>query len=603
MCKERAELDGHNVVNCYSDHAISGASMMRPGIQMMMQDAASGQFTAVYAEALDRMSRDQEDIAAIFKRLSFSDVSITTLSEGEISQLHIGLKGTMNALFLKDLADKTRRGLRGRVEQGKSGGGKCYGYDVIPGEEKGGRTINEMEAAIVMRICQDYADGKSPKAIAHQLNKEGVPGPTGKGWGPSTINGNRNRGTGILNNELYIGRLVWNRLRYVKDPATGKRVSKVNEERDWIIQDVPELRIVSEDLWQAVRDRQGKLNAHQKPFWAKQRPKNLFSGLIKCGCCGGGYSMISQTHLGCSNARNKGTCDNRKGFKRDTLDQDVLKALRTHLMDPDLCELFCKEYTAHLNELRRNHNVSLEGHKQELQQTKKKLDQMVDAISEGAPVAPIKDKMHTLEARRIELEAMLQDVAEAPPLLHPSMAERYHTQVKNLLEALNAEDSRPEAAELIRSLIEKIVLTPDEREDRLVVDLHGDLAGILAISASHPSHLKFDETEILKHKKLLEPVKASGAFETDDQQVSVVLGAGFENLRPSGYEPCGRAGLLRAGHAIPVSGGRCVALIWNGRSAALAVSSARRSERIRQTKIAPHVRGFDFLRFGCGSRI
>jgi hypothetical protein len=83
----------------------------------------------------------------------------------------------------------------------------------------------------------------------------------------------------------------------------------------------------------------------------------------------------------------------------------------------------------------------------------------------------------------------------------------------------------------------------------------------------------------------------------------LVLGAGFENLRPSGYEPCGRAGLLRAGHAIPVSGGRCVALIWNGRSAALAVSSARRSERIRQTKIAPHVRGFDFLRFGCGSLI
>jgi site-specific DNA recombinase len=197
-------------------------------------------------------------------------------------------------------------------------------------------------------------------------------------------------------------------------------------------------------------------------------------------------------------------------------------------MDPDLCELFCQEYTAHLNELRRNHNVSLEGHRQELQQTKKKLDQMVDAIAEGAPVAPIKDKMHALEARRIELEAMLQDVEVAPPLLHPSMAERYHTQVKDLLNALNAEDSRPEASELIRSLIEKIVLTPDEREDRLVVDLHGDLAGILAISADHPSQHKFDETEIIKHKKLLEPVKASGAFETDDQQVKLVAGAGFE---------------------------------------------------------------------------
>jgi hypothetical protein len=45
-----------------------------------------------------------------------------TLSECDINELHIGLKGTMDALYLKDLADKTRRGLRGRVENGKSGG-------------------------------------------------------------------------------------------------------------------------------------------------------------------------------------------------------------------------------------------------------------------------------------------------------------------------------------------------------------------------------------------------------------------------------------------------------------------------------------------------
>lgn len=75
---------------------------MRPGIQMLVQDAAAGKFEEVVAEALDRISRDQEDIAAEFKRLSFAGIKINTLSEGEISQLHIFLKGTMNALFLKD---------------------------------------------------------------------------------------------------------------------------------------------------------------------------------------------------------------------------------------------------------------------------------------------------------------------------------------------------------------------------------------------------------------------------------------------------------------------------------------------------------------------
>ena len=72
----------------------------------------------ILAEALDRISRDQEDIAGIYKRMRYADVKMFTLSEGEISELHVGLKGTMNALFLKDLADKTRRGQRGRVEAG-----------------------------------------------------------------------------------------------------------------------------------------------------------------------------------------------------------------------------------------------------------------------------------------------------------------------------------------------------------------------------------------------------------------------------------------------------------------------------------------------------
>ena len=77
---------------------------------------------AILAESLDRISRDQEDIAGVYKRMTFADAKVVTLSEGGISELHIGLKGTMGALYLKDLADKTRRGLRGRVEDGKSGG-------------------------------------------------------------------------------------------------------------------------------------------------------------------------------------------------------------------------------------------------------------------------------------------------------------------------------------------------------------------------------------------------------------------------------------------------------------------------------------------------
>src|SRR5262249_35517147 len=231
VCRQRIEREGWQLLATYSDAATSGASRLRPGFQKLLEDARAGAFNVVVAEALDRLSRDLEHIAALYKQLRFHGVRILTLAEGEISELHVGLKGTMNALFLKDLAAKTHRGLEGRVREGRSGGGICYGYDIAQEHDArgelipGGRQIHDAEAAIVLRIFTEFANGKSPRRIALDLNKEGIDGPQGAGWGASTINGNAARGTGILNNELYIGRLVWNRLQYVKDPRTGKRVS------------------------------------------------------------------------------------------------------------------------------------------------------------------------------------------------------------------------------------------------------------------------------------------------------------------------------------------------------------------------------------------
>lgn len=128
---ERAEREGWKIVDSYCDRSISGASLIRPGIQALMADAQESRFDIVLSESLDRISRDQENIAGIYKRFTFADVRIVTLSEGGISELHICLKGTMRALYLKDLADKTRRGLRGCIEEGKSGGGNSYGYRFI----------------------------------------------------------------------------------------------------------------------------------------------------------------------------------------------------------------------------------------------------------------------------------------------------------------------------------------------------------------------------------------------------------------------------------------------------------------------------------------
>jgi DNA invertase Pin-like site-specific DNA recombinase len=122
---------GWRLVATYTDRAVSGASFLRPGYQQVLHEAPQQVFDVVVAEALDRISRDQADTATFYKHLSFHGIQLVTLTEGHIDELHVGLKGTMNALYLKDLAMKTRRGLEGRVRAGRSGGGLCFGYDVV----------------------------------------------------------------------------------------------------------------------------------------------------------------------------------------------------------------------------------------------------------------------------------------------------------------------------------------------------------------------------------------------------------------------------------------------------------------------------------------
>ena len=520
-CQARIEAEGWTLVETYSDHAISGASLLRAGYQAMLEDARAGRLDIVIAEALDRLSRDQEDVAALYKQLSFSGVTLITLSEGEISELHVGLKGTMNALFLKDLALKTHRGLAGRVRSGKSGGGKAYGYDVVreldeDGEPvRGNQTINQAEARVVERIFRDYINGKSPRAIAITLNKEMVPGPTGKGWTASTIIGNRKRGTGILNNQLYVGKRIWNRLCYRRDPNTRKRVSQLNPREDWLIVEVPDLRIMEDQPWmnvQALQEDRSRPTCHDKgpaPDWRHRRPKHLFSGLIKCATCGGGMTLISRVYYGCAANRNKGTCKNRLTLRLDRLEETVLRGLQENLVTPELTEVFVREYTKEINRLRADASAIHSQSRQRLDDINRRVANIVDAIATGRAGTALLDKLEILESEKTELEATQSQPAPEPVRLHPNIAEHYVTKVNDLRNYLNKEDSREEAAEILRSLVDEIRLHPID--GKLQIELVGDLATLLS----------FAETKGTGNKK-------PGSSRDPGRTKWLVAGAGFE---------------------------------------------------------------------------
>lgn len=479
LARQRAEREGWTVVEVYSDAAISGAGMHnRPGLLDMMVAAKARQFDIVLVESLDRLSRDLEDIAGLHKRLSAWDVKIVTLADGEVSTMHVGLKGLFAKLFLEDLAQKTRRGQIGRVKAGRIPGGLCYGYDIVRTEgDRGRRVINPEEAAIVRRIFAEYTSGASPRSIAARLNAEGVPPPRGRYWNSSTLNGSRQRANGILNNRLYIGELVYNRQRFIKDPETGKRVSRLNPPSEWIVQEVPELAIVDRDVFEEAQ----RLRAASStgPLHRTRRPKHLLSGLVQCGSCGQAMIIVNRGRLACSGRINKGICDMRRTIHHKEIEARVLDALRNHLLAPDVVAAVIEEYRVERERLRAERARAFRNIERELAVIDGKIARLVAAIEQADDGGrALVERLTALEAERKAILARAPaPIPDEKLALHPQIADLYRREVMEIQRALESDgDVKRDVLTRVRNLIREVTVYATPPGTPLELRLSGDLA-------------------------------------------------------------------------------------------------------------------------------
>ncbi|WP_375782567.1 recombinase family protein [Silvibacterium bohemicum] len=337
VCRKFAQTRGWIEVGVYSDKASSGAGADRKDYQELLRAISSPNcpFTVVLVDDTSRAGRDLEETLRLHNLLRFHGIRLIAISQGidstsKQSKLLITVHGLVDEIYWQEIGLKTHRGLLGCVERGTSTGGRCYGYNA-------GKiwTVNPEEAKIVIEIFTMSANGYSLKRIVAVLNSRALPPPRGRknntinSWAPTCIRE-------MLRNEIYIGRRKWNQKMYIKRPGTNKRVARAREEGDWIWKDCPEFRIVSDELWARVQQRQRILKERYAKSGRVSRgahSAHLLSGLLICSECGGQLIVISgtgkYTTYGCSRAFNRAVCSNRAKIKEAHLEGKLFAQLHT----------------------------------------------------------------------------------------------------------------------------------------------------------------------------------------------------------------------------------------------------------------------------------
>lgn len=504
-CRAHADRLGAVIVAEFEDAAISGQAMAnRPGVRALMAAARAGRLDVVIAEHTDRLSRRGSQGWEIFEDLEAIGVSIDTVQEGRVTDVHVGVSSMMSALMIKGVAAKTRRGLEGVVRSGRSGGGLSYGYRIRREYDAGGepvrglREIDQDQALVVRRIFRAYAAGQGPRAIAASLNADQVSGPTGGPWNASTIAGNAARGNGVIHNRLYIGELVWGRQTFTKQRDTGRRRSRAADPAGLVVTEAPELRIIDEPLWEAVRRRHAQAT-HANPGGrprGQRQPARLLSGLVKCGLCGGrmvmsgpGAAMRCQTRIERGPDGDAGGCGNGRAPAYAGVEARVLASVQANLLHPDAIAAAVDGFAARVTKARKANAGERLKLEKELGETERRARRLVDQIADGQVEGRmVSDRLRELEARRAQLEADLKTAngASGPVALHPGVAGMYRKLVEDLRNGIQDADElqRLEARDSIRRLVTAVYLTPLEGvRGQYSLDLEGDLAPLLRLSS------------------------------------------------------------------------------------------------------------------------
>ncbi len=484
LCKQIAERNNFKVIEVFTDRAKSAASMFeRDGLLALMNAAKRREFDVVIAESLSRVSRDMEDTAAICKRLKFNDIMLID-SNGEVTDVHAGVGGIVNSMFLKNLAVSVKRGRDGRVLEGLIPGKCAYGYSKVPGQP-GVRAIDADKAKIVLRIFNEYAEGNSTRDICDRLMTEGVQSPTGGLWNHQKLISGGAFG-GMLGNQLYIGKLIWNAFKQIKNPENGKRNNRRSTEKPLEV-DVPHLRIVPQELWDRVQAmrvtrRRGQLEGGSRVYKARDDKGRLLLGLLKCSVCGGpmmigANNMDGSPRVACSYGKRRMHCTHQRSYCLKTLTQMTLDDIKEKLSDPKRLIELTRAYHERWAERQKGYRGERDAVQKELNRVTVSIDRTVTAISmtDDEPVEALVGKLKALRLEQASLKQKLSLVEAQTNVvsLHPAAIDRFADTVREMHAALTGDLDIEQLAPFrhaFHSMVHSIVVHPTAKRTEYIAE-------------------------------------------------------------------------------------------------------------------------------------
>jgi site-specific DNA recombinase len=492
-CRALAAQRGYQMVGEYSDAAISGSHTERADLQRLLAEARHKGIRHVLVDDLSRLSRDLGDfwrlIFTEFASMNVSVIDVTTglASDDQGARMAFGAMGLISDGFLQMIRTETHRGLEGRAIAGFATGGKTFGFSTVPEPNpqqpehpRKVRVVVPHEAAVVLRIFEAYAEGKSLRGIASALNDDGVPAPhdsgrgnkKGHGWGHTTI-------FTMLRNQQYVGVWIWNKEKWVQIPGTSRYRRIPRPESEHVTTEIPELRIVSPELWAKAQARiPSRAPSKSRPAGSGKRGSSLLSGLLRCGACGGSIVIVSRRYkgsnatgyanFGCATNRSRGDalCANARTVSERKVTEAVVRALQEQLTRPDLVSKFVDSFSKHFDQLARGSGGD------EIRDLERQVDRaaarvknvtaaMAAAGFSEALLAQLKEEEATQATLKSRLAATSQ-VKRPKVLPHPRIIESY---LGRLLEVLDTDKAK--ARELLGRHMPPLVLTPVGRGYRV----------------------------------------------------------------------------------------------------------------------------------------